>query len=235
MFFVFPNNLKANPYELTKLPVKKIDVIILLMETLSKLFGSTAKVKIMRLFLSNDDMVFDNEEISRRTKVPLVTLRKELNVLSKISLIKKRVFYKEIIKKKRGKEVMEKKKMNGWVLNLDFSFLAPLKNLLVKGSPVASKDITDRLKGGGVIKLIITSGVFIQEADSRVDILIVGDNLNTSYLEKAIHILESEIGQELRYSILETADFNYRLGVYDKLLRDILDYSHKKILNKLDL
>ena len=189
----------------------------------------------MRLFLSNDDMVFDNEEISNRTKVPLVTLRKELNSLEKISLIKKRIFYKELVKKKKGKEVIEKKKMNGWMLDPNFSLLAPLKNLLIKGSPVATKDITDRLKGGGVIKLIITSGVFIQETDSRVDILIVGDSLNYSYLEKVIHILESEIGQELRYSILETADFNYRLGVYDKLLRDILDYSHKKILNKLDL
>ena len=205
------------------------------METLSKLFGSAAKVKRMRLCLSNDDMVFDNEEISNRTKVPLVTLRKELNSLEKISLIKKRIFYKELVKKKKGKEVIEKKKMNGWMLDPNFSLLAPLKNLLIKGSPVATKDITDRLKGGGVIKLIITSGVFIQETDSRVDILIVGDSLNYSYLEKVIHILESEIGQELRYSILETADFNYRLGVYDKLLRDILDYSHKKILNKLDL
>jgi len=215
--------------------VKKNDVIILTMETLGKLFGSIAKVKIMRLFLSNDDMVFDNEEISSRTKVPVATLRKELNALEKISLIKKRIFYKEIIKKKNKQEVVEKKKMSGWVLDTNFSLLAPLKNLLIKGSPLSSKDITDRLKGGGTLKLVITSGVFIQETDSRVDILIVGDNLNNSYLEKAIGILESEIGQELRYSILETADFNYRLGVYDKLLRDILDYSHKKIVNKLDL
>ncbi|MBU4536820.1 hypothetical protein KJ603_02155 [Patescibacteria group bacterium] len=132
---------------------------------------------------------------------------------------------------------MEKRKSTNseGVLNTNFSLMAPLKNLLIKGSPISSKDITNRLKGGGVLKLVITSGVFIQETDSRVDILIVGDGLNNSYLEKAIGILESEIGQELRYSILETADFNYRLGVYDKLLRDILDYSHKKIINKLDL
>ncbi len=202
------------------------------MEVLSKLFGSTAKVKIMRLFLSNDDKIFDNAEISKRTKVNIVTLRKELKVLEKISLIKKRVFYKEIISKKKE---LKKKKTNGWMLDPNFSLLAPLKNLLIKGSPIRSKEITKRLRGGGVLKLIITSGVFIQEPDSRVDILIVGDNLNNSYLERALRILESEIGQELRYSILETNDFNYRLGVYDKLLRDILDYSHKKVLNKLDL
>ncbi|MCK4918206.1 MAG: hypothetical protein KAS02_00255 [Candidatus Pacebacteria bacterium] len=204
------------------------------METLSKLFGNAAKIKIMRLFLSNDDVIFDNAEISKRTKVSLVNLRKELKIFESISLIKKRIFYKEVIKKVKGKEVVEKKKTSGWILDPSFSLLAPLKNLLIKGSPVAQKDIINRLKGGGVLKLIITSGVFIQEPDSRVDILIVGDNLNSSYLERAIRILESELGQELKYFILETDDFNYRLGVYDKLLRDILDYSHKKIVNKLD-
>ena len=204
------------------------------METLSKLFGNAAKIKIMRLFLSNDDVIFDNAEISKRTKVSLVNLRKELKIFESISLIKKRIFYKEVIKKVKGKEVVEKKKTSGWILDPSFSLLAPLKNLLIKGSPVAQKDIINRLKGGGVLKLIITSGVFIQEPDSRVDILIVGDNINNSYLERAISILESEIGQELKYFILETPDFNYRLGVYDKLLRDILDYSHKKIVNKLD-
>ncbi|MCK5285920.1 MAG: hypothetical protein KAJ58_01690 [Candidatus Pacebacteria bacterium] len=204
------------------------------METLSKLFGNAAKVKIMRLFLSNEDIIFDNADISKRTKVSLVNLRKELKVFENISLIKKRVFYKEITKKVKGKEVIEKKKTSGWILDTNFSLLAPLKNLLIKGSPVSSKDIIGRLKGGGSLKLIITSGVFIQEPDSRVDILIVGDNINNSYLERAISILESEIGQELKYFILETPDFNYRLGVYDKLLRDILDYSHKKIVNKLD-
>ncbi len=202
------------------------------METLSKLFGSAAKVKIMRLFLSNDNMVFDNDEISKRTKVTLPILRKELKGLEKISLIKKRIFYKEIINKKKG---LVKKKTSGWMLDPNFSLMAPLKNLLIKGSPLKTKDITNRLKGGGIFKLIIISGVFMQEPDSRVDILIVGDNLNNLYLERAIRILESEIGQELKYSILETNDFNYRLGVYDKLLRDILDYSHKKIVNKLDL
>ncbi len=213
------------------------------METLSKLFGNAAKVKIMRFFLSNDDIVFDNQEIAYRTKVSLVALRKELKILEKISLIKKRIFYKEIIKKKNpkskigqgGEDIIEKKKTSGWILDPNFSLLAPLKNLLIKASPIKNKDILGRLRGGGSFKLIITSGVFIQETDSRVDILIVGDNLNNSYLERAIRILESEVGQELKYSILETNDFNYRLGVYDKLLRDVLDYSHKKIVNKLDL
>ena len=45
--------------------------------------------------------------------------------------------------------------------------------------------------------------------------------------------IEAELGKELRYAAFETLDFQYRLGIYDKLIRDILDSQHQKILNKL--
>ena len=40
-----------------------------------------------------------------------------------------------------------------------------------------SEDVLKRLKRAGRIKLLILSGVFIQETESRVDLLIVGDGL----------------------------------------------------------
>ena len=189
----------------------------------------------MKLFLSNPDQVFDSGEISKRAKVVLATTRTELNLLEKIQLIKKKVFYKETRKKKSVAVKLGKKKLNGWILNADFSLLAPLKNLLIKSCPLETKEVIGRLKNGGILKLVIVSGVFIQDTNSRADILIVGDNLNNAYLERALRILESETGRELKYVILDTPDFKYRLGVYDKLLRDILDYSHKKLINKLGL
>lgn len=85
------------------------------------------------------------------------------------------------------------------------------------------------------MKLILTAGVFQHDPESRVDILVVGDNIKQGMLVSAISALEAELGKELRYAAFETADFKYRLGVYDKLVRDILDYPHQKILNKLGL
>jgi len=210
------------------------------MDILSKLFGGSAKVKIMRLFLSNLERVFDNTEIATRAKVALPTLRKELNDLNKIGLIKKKVHYKDSEKNKNNRAFSSPQrhksvKSCGWILDKDFPLLAPLSNLLIKKSAFSPKEIIAKLKKGGQLTAVIVAGVFIQDKDSRVDILIVGDKLNNAYLERALSVLESEIGQELKYVILETADFKYRLGVYDKLLRDILDYSHKKIINKLGL
>ncbi|OGD67012.1 hypothetical protein A2442_02665 [Candidatus Campbellbacteria bacterium RIFOXYC2_FULL_35_25] len=211
------------------------------METLGKLFGSLAKVKIMKLFLSNADIAFDNEDISKRTKVATAVLRKELNLLSKVGLIKKKIFFKEIKKKvkntktKQVQILVTKKKTNGWALDEKFPYTSALYNLLVNMAPLNSSSLIKRLNGAGKLKLVLVSGVFIQNPDSRVDILIVGDNIKTGSLESAIGVLESEIGKELRYVVLKTEDFKYRLNIYDKLVRDILDHPHQKIINRLGI
>jgi len=208
------------------------------METLAKLFGSAEKVKIMKLFLFNPDQVFDNADLSERTKTVATVLRKELNLLSKIKFIKKKSFFKKS-EVENGKAVSSTarrkggKRVSGWILDKSFPFLLPLQNLLIENGSLESKEIVDILKKVGNLKLLIVSGVFIQDLNSRADLLIVGDNLSEALLERSIQNLESEVGKELRYVVFETADFKYRLGIYDKLLRDILDYSHKKIINRI--
>ena len=47
--------------------------------------------------------------------------------------------------------------------------------------------------------------------------------------------MEAEIGKELRYAAFEAPEFEYRVKMYDKLIRDIFDFPHKTILNKLGL
>ena len=68
-----------------------------------------------------------------------------------------------------------------------------------------------------------------------MDLLVVGDNLKQGQLETTIKTIESEIGREIRYAVFETSEFNYRYSIFDKLIRDILDYPHEKIINKLGL
>ena len=69
--------------------------------------------------------------------------------------------------------------------------------------------------------------------ESRVDILVVGDKINKTSLQNAMQDIESQIGKELSYAVFNTEDFSYRLDICDKLVRDILDYPHRKILKKL--
>ena len=54
-------------------------------------------------------------------------------------------------------------------------------------------------------------------------------------IEMGIRKLEAEIGTELVYAIFDTKEFLYRLSMYDKLVRDILDFPHEVILQTKEL
>lgn len=203
------------------------------MEILSKLFGTEAKVKIMRLFLFNPDTIYEVNNIADRVKEDPARVRKELLGLDKISLIKKKITGKSVVGKGKKKET--RVTAYGYHLNRAFSYLAPLQNFLINAKPLQPKEIVRKITQLGTVKLLVISGVFIQDAESRVDMLVVGDNIKKTHLENVVKTLEAEIGKELKYAYFTTADFTYRLSMYDKLIRDILDYPHEKIVNKLGL
>lgn len=205
------------------------------MDVLEKIFGSSAKVKIMRMFLFNPGASYDISLIVERAKLTEALARKELKTLQDIGLIKKKSFVKDVEVKIRKKRIVKRKKVAGWVLDDTFSYLASLQSFLIHVSPLQDREVIKRFSRVGKIRLLIISGIFMQERESRVDLLIVGDNLKKGLLETTVKNIESEAGKELSYASFETSDFQYRLGMYDKLIRDILDYPHKKLINKIGI
>lgn len=210
------------------------------MDILEKIFGSAAKVKIIRLFLFNPSTLFDVAAISLRAKVSPQVVRNEMRGLEEIALVRAKMFQKSIARKparvKSGKKHAAKPikmKARGWVLNEDFMYLGALKGFLIGMSAFQPDDIVKKMNRVGKIKLLVVSGVFIQEKESRVDLLVVGDGLKKGVLESTIKSIEAELGRELVYSAFETADFQYRISMFDKLIRDILDFPHKKLVDKL--
>jgi len=203
------------------------------MEILSKLLGTEDRVKMMRLFLLNDETPFEASSVIDRSKVNKSAFRREIAVLMKIGFVKPKIFVKET-QHNRGKQVkVIKKKVSGWQLNLEFPLLIPVRNLLITTEPIKHENIISRFKSAGKVKLIVLAGVFLQQEDSRVDILIVGDEVKKKAVENTLRSIEAEVGKELSYALFETPDFLYRLSVYDKFVRDILDFPHEKILNKI--
>ena len=205
------------------------------MEILGKLFGAPEKVKIMRLFLFNPEQAFDLEGVVLKTKSAVKDVRREISELDKIGLVKKRIFFKDVKKEIGKKTEIIKKKTSGWILNNSFPYLIELQGLLINAQLIRHGEILKRLSSVGKLKVLIVSGVFIQDLDSRVDLLIVGDNLKKFALENAVKTIESEIGREINYTAFETPDFLYRLGICDKLIRDILDYRHEKVLDRIGI
>lgn len=169
----------------------------------------------MKLFLFNPEICFGKSEIISKTKTSQTHVNRELKLLSDISLIKKR--------------------SKGYNLNQEFGFLKQLKNLLINNEPLQQGDIVKRIGKTGRIKLIIVSGVFIQSDDSRIDLLVVGDEIKERALKSVVQTMESEIGKELKFTSLKTEDFKYRHSICDRLIRDVLDYPHDIVVDKIGL
>lgn len=203
------------------------------MDALTAIFGTNTKVKILRLFLFNPEGSFFAPEIAARTQIPLATVKMELAPMIKADFLRKRLITKEVPSPRGPQYAPRKLRGFGYALNQKFPYLEPLKNLLTVSSISADESLAKKFHAVGKLKLAVAAGVFIQNWDSRVDLLLVGDDFDLAKLEKVIRNIEAEIGKELAYSAFETADFEYRLGIHDRLIRDILDYPHVTILDRL--
>ncbi len=199
------------------------------MDILSKIFGSEERVRIFRLFLFNPDSIFDVEIISSRTGASRRRVDAELSLMTKIGMARRKPYPKSM-KDENGR----RRRGNGWTLNKNFHYLKPLEVLLIQQILLDDSEMVRRLERVvSKLKMVIISGIFIQSEESRADLLVVGDNLRKSALSKVIKEWEAEIGKEIRYVAFETSEFQYRIGMYDKLLRDIADYPHRTIFDKI--
>ncbi|KKP86756.1 MAG: hypothetical protein UR90_C0021G0004 [Parcubacteria group bacterium GW2011_GWC1_35_8] len=188
------------------------------MEILGKIVGNGARVKIMRLFLLNRGKGFKSKDVAKRSRVDIEMVRKELRLLSSINFIKK-----------RSKTSLD------WYFNSAFQYAGALEELLVRSDTLNKEKIINNFKSVGRIKFLVVSGVFIKNNNSRVDLLIVGDKLKRGKIEAGVRRLEAEIGVELTYAIFNTKEFIYRLNMYDKLIRDILDFPHEIVSQTKEL
>lgn len=196
------------------------------MDLIGKIFGSVHRVKIMRLFLFNEASIFDIDTIVKRSRVSKDIARKEINLLLGIGFLKKKTFQKKVEKKSRSKtkeKVFTKVTAQGWALDTRFALKRQLKGLLIDTDLVAEKEIIKKFRKAGSLKLLLLSGIFMKDDNRLLDILVVGDKLKIDVLKKEITILESEIGKELNYAFFETDEFNYRMSMYDKLIRDVTE------------
>lgn len=189
------------------------------MDPLARLFGSYARLKLLRLFLFNDDMSFPINDIVERAKTPKDAVRKEVAALVACGVIRKRT----------GKGAAQ------YVANRKFQYFDALQTFVRGTTNLSDADMVASFKRAGGIRLVVLSGLFTGALEAKVDILIVGDKLEDRPLESAIRALEADLGRELRFASFSTEDFAYRRGVYDRLLRDIFDFPHRVIYDRLGL
>lgn len=227
---------------------------------LSKLFGSKARVKILKLFLLHPDRKYYIRQLSRDLRLQVNSVRRELENLEELGLLisnistedenenKEEPDSKILEKLKQGIIVKSRKKENKEQGNLskgsqskkyfqaneNFVLFEEIRALIAKAQVLYEKNFIDKLQKVGKIKLFILSGVFVGNQDSAVDIFLVG-RFNRQKFLKLIKELEKELDYELKYTMMDTQEFNYRNSITDTFLYGILEGRKAVIIDKIGI
>lgn len=212
-------------------------------QILETLFESHAKVRLLRLFMQNPERAFSLPDIALLTQVKRAHAVSIVGKFLKIGLVSQRLITVRPIMApatpgshaKPKKKRQSAKKIFVYQVNDAFSLFHELRDFILKSLSTSRIKLLQQIKRLGKIKLAIISGIFVNNENSRIDLLIVGDDIKGRAVEKFLIGLESELGKNVRYSIMDTDEFRYRLNMYDRFLRDVLETTHEKLLNKFHL
>jgi len=199
---------------------------------LEQLFESQAKVKLLKFFFRNSRDVFQLKYIFKRLRSNVSLLRREMNKLQNIGVIKQKKAWLSF-ETKRGKTRKEKKTI--YYLNPAFDFLNELRNLVLKSTISSKDDLVDNVRRLGNIKLLVLAGIFTADDSAKADLLIVGDKINHRRLNNFLKDLEAEVGRELNCAIMTSKEFNYRYDMYDRFVRDLITGKSEILINRINL
>lgn len=186
-------------------------------EVLEVLFGSKQRVRTLRFFLQNTEGEFSLSEIAKKNILKLADVKREVNNLVKIKMVR----------------MVSRKKKNYFQLNPGFPFYPELRNLIVKSNTYPQCQSLGLIKNIGDVKLALISGAFLNYPKSRVDMILVVNNLNRRKLSRIMDNLEAEIGKEINFVMMNSEEFKYRLNMTDRFLLEFLRNPHDELVNKV--
>lgn len=178
---------------------------------LEQIFGSKTRIQIINLFVRNSNDIFYVREIARITGQYINSIRRELSNLERFGFLKS----KSHINKKL------------YCADKKFFLFDEIKNLFLKSKVFLENDLTNALKLVGNIKLLVFTGIFAG-VDTRTDLLIVGDTIQTAELRRILKNFSITNGQEIKYTVFTVKEYNYRQDIRDQFLHDI--FANKNII-----
>lgn len=193
---------------------------------LGALIGNPARASVLRAFLFSQSELFSAAKLAKLSGINGKTAVRVINALEKLGIIKK-------AKPPKGNKKSQNQKIEvRWSVDPEFKYLRALSSFIHAVFPIRYSNIVKTLKDSGKLSAVIVSGCFMGDLTRPADMIVVADNLNEIRLERAIKSLEPLFGREIRYASFLTPEFQYRLTIQDRLIRDTLDYPHLVLLDR---
>lgn len=175
---------------------------------LGKLISSSARVKVLRLLLLNEEKRYYQREIAELAELPVRAVQRESARLTEIGLLRRvedgnRVYFQA---------------------NPACPIFPELKRILLK--TVALKVLlSEALARDGQIQVSFIYGSYAanrETATSDVDLFVIG-SISGRQLSTALGPVQAEIQREVNYHLVTSAEFQERLARGDGFLRNVLD------------
>lgn len=185
---------------------------------LEQLFGSRTRVKLLRLFLIHPEEQFFVRELTRRIKERINSVRRELANLESLALVtgyarNRKRYYK---------------------LNASCLLYPELKALFLKARIAIEQDWLEKIRKGGRVSYLALSGVFTGVDEAQTDVLIVG-RMNRKLLRSFMRRFQEQFENEIRFTVMPLAEFQYRRDITDRFLYTILENKQVVLINRLKL
>lgn len=175
---------------------------------LKSLFSSQTRLKLLETFLFHPEEEFYIRELTRKLDEQINSIRRELDNLKKIGLVKSRT--------------RNRKKF--FTTNTSCIIFEELRSLFLKTS-VQDHAIKKALNQFGEITFAALTGSFVHEKQ-EVDLLIVGNVIS----KKIEDFLQKEYKNNHPFLSLSPADFEYRIETKDPTITAILNSKNTIVL-----
>jgi hypothetical protein len=126
-----------------------------------------------------------------------------------------------------------RKKVKMYQMRPDFPFFPELSSLVLKSNVGVSHRMFQKLQSAGDVKLILISGLFLNHAKSKADMILVINSAHRLRLKSAMEKLEAEIGREIRFVLMNTDELHYRLNMLDRFLIEFLEGPYQEVQNRV--
>lgn len=202
---------------------------------LEHIFGSKTRLKILNLFFKDPRMKYYVRQLARETDSQLNAIRREIENLVLFGIIKTANVVphenaakdNEVLSEKIPQESLRKY----YEVNTDFVLYHELRALLLKSRILIEKDFIKKIETVSQVSLLILTGVFVGREDAPTDLLMVG-MVDKKRLRPIIDKFEKILQHNIRYTIMNLAEYKYRKEVTDKFLYDILENKKVVIIDK---
>lgn len=182
---------------------------------LQELFISEVRIKVLKLLLLRPDKSYHVRAIVRAVGAEINAVRRELEKLYKINLLRRRQSSNKIF----------------YSVNTSHVFYPELISLLAKEEGLGA-DIIQHAKDLGNVQFAMISRAFLRGRTSTaldVDLFLVGE-VNMSALEDIVSKFQRRTRREVNYSVMNEDEFMFRKRKHDHFIIGVLSQSRTMLI-----